>query len=80
MSIRTIKLPYTTSELTEIKKYVENYNSILRFTYNRLYDAEFKLSTAEVTALQKNMNNVILDSHFLNSAQREARQLKDSYL
>lgn len=77
MSIRTIKLPYTTSELTEIKKYVENYNSILRFTYNRLYNAEFKLSTAEVTILQKNMNNVILDSHFLNSAQREARQLKD---
>lgn len=77
MSIRTIKLPYTTSELAEIKKYVENYNSILRFTYNRLYDVKFKLSTAEVTALQKNMNNVILDSHFLNSAQREARQLKD---
>lgn len=77
MSIRTIKLPYTTSELTEIKKYVENYNSILRFTYSRLYDVKFKLSTAEVTALQKNMNNVILDSHFLNSAQRQARQLKD---
>lgn len=76
MSTRTIRLPYTTSELSEIKKYVENYNSILRFTYNRLYDAKFKLSTAEVTALQKNMNNVILDSHFLNSAQQEARQLK----
>lgn len=76
MSTRTIKLPYTTSQLTEIKKYVENYNSILRFTYNRLYDVEFKLSTAEVTTLQKNMNHVILDSHFLNSAQQEARQLK----
>lgn len=77
MSIRTIKLPYKSESLDVISKYVANYNNVLRFTYNRLYDNNFKLSTKQLTELQKSMNNVLIDSHFLNSAQYEAKQLKD---
>ena len=78
MAIRTIKLPYETDEISkiEIERYIKNYNSVLRFTYNRLLDYEFKLSTREITTLQKTMKNVFIDSHFLNSAQQEAKQLK----
>lgn len=78
MSIKTIKLPYSCKDedRNAIISYIRNYNSVLRFTYNRLYDSEFKLSTKELTKLQKQMNNVILDSHFLNCAQQEAKQLK----
>lgn len=79
MSIRTIKLPYSCKDgdRDAIKSYIRNYNSVLRFTYNRLYDSDFKLSTKELTKLQRQINNVILDSHFLNCAQQEAKQLKD---
>ena len=76
MSIRTIKLPYKSESLDIISKYVANYNNVLRFTYNRLFDNDFKLSTKQLTKLQKSMNNVFIDSHFLNSAQYEAKQLK----
>lgn len=76
MSIRTIKLPYSSESLDIISKYVTNYNNVLRFTYNRLYDNNFKLSTKQLTEIQKSMNNVFIDSHFLNSAQYEAKQLK----
>ncbi len=77
MSIRTIKLPYRSESLEVISKYVANYNNVLRFTYNRLYDNNFKLSTKQLTDMQKSMHNVFIDSHFLNSAQYEAKQLKD---
>lgn len=79
MSVRTIKLPYTVSEekYNRIKEYIHNYNNVLRFTYNRLLDNKFSLSTKQLTDLQKSMNHVFIDSHFLNSAQYEARQLKD---
>lgn len=76
MSIRTIKLPYKSESLDVISKYVTNYNNVLRFTYNRLYDNNFKLSTKQLTEMQKSMNNIFIDSHFLNSAQYEAKQLK----
>ena len=69
MSIRTIKLPYKSESLDVISKYVANYNNVLRFTYNRLVDNDFKLSTKQLTEMQKSMNNIFIDSHFLNSAQ-----------
>ena len=34
------------------------------------------MSTKELTALQKSMNNIFIDSHFLNSAQYESKQFK----
>ena len=76
MAIRTIKLPYKSEQAELISKYIINYNNVLRFTYNRLYDNNFKLSTKQLTEMQKSMHNVFIDSHFLNSAQHEARQLK----
>jgi len=76
VSIRTIKLPYSSESLDIISKYIANYNNVLRFTYNRLCDNNFKLSTKQLTEMQKSMNNVFIDSHFLNSAQYEAKQLR----
>ena len=79
MSVRTIKLPYkveSDDQFQQIRSYVENYNNVLRFTYNRLKDKDFDISTRELTVLQKSMNNVVIDSHFLNSAQYEAKHLK----
>ena len=79
MSTRTIKIPYKVDNpdsMIRIKEYVSNYNNVLRFTYNRLADNDFNLSTKQLTLLQKSMNNVFIDSHFLNSAQYEAKQLK----
>ena len=78
MSTRTIRLPYTceSEDREQILNYITNYNWVLRFTYNRLKDHDFDLSTKELTRLQKSMNNVFVDSHFLNSAQYQAKQFK----
>jgi hypothetical protein len=77
MSIRTIKLPYYSLEKDEILNYIKNYNNVLRFTYNRVCENE-KISTKNLTLLQKKMNNIFVDSHFLNSAQFEAKQLSEN--
>ena len=74
MSIRTIKLPYSCKNPSDILKFIKNYNNVLRFTYNRVCETD-GISTKDLTALQKKMNNVFIDSHFLNSAQFEAKQL-----
>ena len=78
MSIRTIKLPIqiNDSDKEEIKKLILNYNSVLRFTYNR-YQDNSKYSTKEITELQHKMNNVHIDSHFLNSARYVAKSMLD---
>lgn len=76
MSIRTIKLPYRCfheDEHKQIRKYIENYNCILRFTYNRLKDSDFKISQHDLNLLQKSMNNISLDSWFLTSAFYDAK-------
>ncbi len=74
--IKTIKLPIYLSKKDKkiILKYQKNQNNVIRFTYNRL--VEFgALSTKEVTVLQKTMNNVFVDSHFLNSAGYKAKEI-----
>jgi hypothetical protein len=81
MSIRTIKLPYrakNSSDSKRIFEYCKNYTNVLRFTYNRVQDfikaGNKELpSTAQLTAEQKKMNNIFIDSHFLNSAIFEAK-------
>lgn len=72
--IKTIKLPYICNQ--DLAIYIKNYNNVLRYTYNRVQENK-SITTKELTALQKQMNNVFLDSHFLNSAQYEAKALKD---
>lgn len=84
MATRTIKLKYkvnSESDQTRILEYQKNYNNVLRFTYNRV--REFvekgeKFTTKQITKLQKSMNNVFIDSHFLNSARYEAEAMKDT--
>jgi len=81
MSIRTIKLPYQTKnnpDSKRISEYCKNYTNVLKFTYNRIQDSvkagNAKLpSTAALTKEQKKMNNIFVDSHFLNSAIFEAK-------
>lgn len=79
MAVRTIKIPYSVNknEHDRIREYICNYNNVLRFTYNRLADSRFSLTTRQITEFQKSMNNIFIDSHFLNSAQFEARQFKE---
>lgn len=75
----TLKLPYysrNNEDKEKIHSYIKNFNNVLRFTYNRICDSQDrKLSTKELTALQKNMNHVFLDSHFKNSAIYKAREI-----
>lgn len=83
MSKRTIKIRYKVSDNADqvrILQYQQNYNNVLRFTYNRIrefVEKDEKFTTKQITQLQKTMNNVFIDSHFLNSAQYEAKAMKD---
>lgn len=72
----TLKIKYSTDDDSKnrILEYIKNYNSVLRFTYNRLHK-NGDLKTKEITALQKKMNNVFVDSHFKNSAIFDSKSL-----
>lgn len=72
----TLKIKYSTNDDSKnrILEYVKNYNSVLRFTYNRLHE-NGNLKTKEITVLQKKMNNVFVDSHFKNSAIFDSKSL-----
>lgn len=74
----TLKLPYKVDSKCSkqtINNFIDNFNSVLRYTYNRLYDSQKNLSTKELTALQSRMSNIFIDSHFKNSAIFEAKSL-----
>jgi len=73
---KTIKLPvnFSDDEKKVILTYQRNQNNVIRFTYNRLLE-NVEMTTAEITALQKTMNNVFVDSHFKNSAIYKAKEL-----
>lgn len=79
-NIITLKIKYIpeNGDLTNILAYIENYNNILKFTYNRVQ--ENIKSTKELTRLQNNLKNVFIDSHFKNSAIYEAKAFQDSKL
>ena len=72
-SIITLKFKYEAEEKELILSYIKNYNSVLRFTYNRM--KEGIKSTKELTQKQSEMNNVFIDSHFKNSAIFESKIL-----
>ena len=68
-SIITMKMRYKVSsdaDKVRILEYIKNYNSVLKFTYNRVQDGIKKHK--DVTALQNSMNNVFVDSWFKESA------------
>lgn len=76
-NIITLKIKYEVDENNKstILSYVKKYNNVLRFTYNRVQEGI--TSTKELTKLQKNMNNVFIDSHFKNSAIYEAKAIEN---
>ena len=54
---------------------IKNYNSILRFTYNRIYDSKDTLARKELYNLIKNLNNNHLPSQFWNTIIIEAKAI-----
>ena len=76
-NIITLKIRYETddSSLSFITTLQKQFNSCLRFTYNRLCDNK-SITTKELTALQKNLNNVeLVKSHLKNSAIHKAKEI-----
>ena len=76
-NIITLKIRYETdaSSLSLITAIQKQFNNCLRFTHNRLYDNK-SFTTKELTALQKNLNNIMLiKSHLKNSAIYKAKEM-----
>ena len=68
----TYKIKYNCNE--SLLPVIKQYNSVLRFTYNRLLND--RLSTKELTILQKTLNNTdMIQSHLRNSAIYDAKTL-----
>lgn len=76
----TLKIKYETEKenLDIILSFIKNYNNVLRFTYNRVQEGI--KSTKDLTELQKQLNNIFIDSHFKNSSIFEAKSIQDSNL
>lgn len=69
----TLKIEYTCED--DFSYFIDSYNLILRFTYNRLVENS-EISTKELTSLQKGMKNAPeVNSHLYNSAIYDARSL-----
>lgn len=72
-NIVTLKIEYTCED--DFNYFIESYNLVLRFTYNRLVEHS-KISTKELTALQKAMKHAPeINSHLYNSAIYDSRSL-----
>ena len=77
--IKTLKIKYTSSDKIRIKDLQRQYSSTLKFTFNRVEEAEGKISTKELTETQKTLNNIpLIDSHFKNSAIYESKSIYSS--
>ena len=69
----TLKIKYSCDN--SILDVIKQYNSVLKFTYNRLLENP-KLKTSEITQLQKNLNNCeLIGSHLRNSSIYDAKSL-----
>lgn len=77
-NITTLKIKYTieNKDFNIILDYIKNYNNILRYTYNRVQEGI--TSTKELTKLQNNLSNIIVDSLFKHSAIYEAKSYQES--
>ena len=77
MSFRTIKIPikfHSETDENQVISLQKKYNSVVRFTYNRLFENQ-NLTTKEITEIQKNLNNCDIGSHLLNCAQQDAKAI-----
>ena len=69
----TLKIEYTCED--DFSYFIDSYNLILRFTYNRLVENS-EISTRELTKKKKGMKNAPdVNSHLYNSAIYDARSL-----
>ena len=70
----TWKIEYSCD--SDLFEYIDSYNKVFRFTYNRLLENP-KMSTKELTSVQKTMKNLPdnVGSHVLNSVIYDARAL-----
>lgn len=76
-NVITRKIKYSVASPEDadlIFSYIKNYNNVLRFTFNRLKENPV-LKSSEIARLQKGMNNVFIDTHFLGSAVYDAKPL-----
>lgn len=76
----TLKIKYSCKSDEDsllIQNYINNYNNVLRFTYNRKVDNP-SITDVELNTLQKSMNNVFLGCWFLSSARVEVKEMLES--
>ena len=76
----TLKIKYSCKSDKDsliIQNYIDNYNNVLRFTYNRKVDSP-SITDVELNVLQKGMNNVFLGCWFLSSARVEVKEMLKS--
>ena len=69
----TLKIKYSCKD--SLLDTIKQYNSVLRFTYNRLLENP-KMKTSEIGLMQKSVNNCdLIKSHLKNSAVYDTRSL-----
>lgn len=77
--IKTLRIKYSSPEKDLIKNIQRQYTSTLKFTFNRIKDNSGKISTRQLTEIQRSLNNIpLIDSHFKNSAIFEAKAVYSS--
>ena len=68
--MQTIKLKYTSNSAELISQYINQYNHVYRFVFNKLNQSE------NISYSQIHLNNIeLLDGHFINSAIMDAKTL-----
>lgn len=80
MAIRTIKIPYSCSDLSYWAEYAQlnkEQANIIRFSFNRFQEG---LKEKEIRALLKNLNHITQDTWFQQSAIRAAAGVYESAL
>ena len=76
----TLKLPYKSTNMSEIAEYQRQYSLCLRFLYNRLYDSKGVMKEKELRQFQSKLNNIEnIGCWLFQSAIREAIQIYNTY-
>lgn len=75
-NIITLKIKYSTDEnsKTRILEYIKNYNNLLHIIYNRYYENN-TLKTKNIYEIYHKLNNIFINTWFLDSARIEAKAL-----
>jgi len=73
----TRKIKYTTSNenLQIILKIQKQYNNVLHYIYNRLFENNKFTTKQSIDLINKNLNNITIDTYFKNGALYEAKNL-----